>query len=53
MFLLRTDPRNANRNSLTVRAQSDNHNEGRASFKGIKSYIQVRDSERFLHKKIN
>ena len=24
MFLVRTDPRNANRNSLTVSAQSDN-----------------------------
>ena len=28
MFLVRADPRNANRKSLTVSAQSDNPNEG-------------------------
>ena len=51
MFLVRTDPRNANRNSLAVGAQFDNHNEG---FKGIKSYIQIGDSEGFLsEKKLN
>ena len=49
MFLVRTDLRNANRNSLTVSAQSDNHNE---AFKGIKSYIQIGDSVGFLSKKI-
>ena len=47
MFLVRTDPKNANRNSLTINLITITR-----AFKGIKSYIQIGDSVRFLSKKI-